>query len=82
MRGLPLAFQKLFFLVLLFSFSAYSQSSTRGEKTSNVIDKKNNEIILPHHIMLIPFEPKLYMSEIDKAINKETKMKKQKKEKV
>ena len=40
------------------------------------LNNKSNEKAVPgkHKIMLIPFEPRLYMSEIDHALNKETKL--------
>ena len=40
------------------------------------INNKSTEKTAPgkHKIMLIPFEPRLYMSEIDHALNKETKL--------
>jgi hypothetical protein len=50
---------------LFFVFFSYSQVGTRISKktTINPVGK----------IMLIPFEPKLYMSDIDRKINEETK---------
>ncbi len=43
----------------------------------NTLNQKGSEKAPPpgkHKIMLIPFEPRLYMSEVDYAINKETKL--------
>lgn len=52
--------------VLLFSVQIFSAQNT----TINTKDKNVKEGL--HKVMLIPFEPKLYNSEIDYQINKET----------
>jgi hypothetical protein len=44
-----------------------AQTTTKNQKETN-----NREPVNQHKIMLIPFEPKLYMSEIDRAINAQT----------
>jgi hypothetical protein len=44
-----------------------------GQNTTINKDKATKEVGL-HKVMLIPFEPKLYNSEIDYQINKETKL--------
>ena len=54
------------FLLCTFYFSA-----------QNTLNQKGGEKAPPpgkHKIMLIPFEPRLYMSEIDYALNKESKL--------
>ncbi len=55
----------LIFATIFFSLIAKAQEGTRN------IDKKSSEAT--GKIMLIPFEPKLYMSEIDMKINQVTK---------
>lgn len=54
-----------FLLAILLSITVYAQDQTRttGTSSSTVSGK----------IMIVPFEPKLYMSEIDKKINEQTK---------
>lgn len=59
----------LFFI--FYSFSLYSQSSTRGNELAV---ETNKEIAAKHKVMLIPFEPRLFMCEIGKNIAKETNM--------
>lgn len=60
----------LFFF--LSSFSVFSQSSTRSQ--SNDLAKTNKEIAAQHKVMIVPFEPKLFLCEIGKNISKETNM--------
>ena len=49
---------------MFFSLLSTAQEGTRNSKaTSNPVGK----------IMIVPFEPKLYMSEIDKKVNEQTK---------
>lgn len=55
---------------LLLSFSVYSQNTTINQKKSSEV----RESAAAHKAMLIPFEPKLYMSEIDRYIHAETKL--------
>jgi hypothetical protein len=61
---------------LLFSFSIFILSfQVTGQNTT--ISQKNTAEREPsgaHKAMLIPFEPRLYMSEIDRSINAETKL--------
>ena len=54
--------------VLFFSFSFYSQTTT--------IVKNNaiRDVAASHKVMIIPFENRLYLSEIDQYINAETKL--------
>jgi hypothetical protein len=62
--------KKFTFLILIFFTGEYilhAQNTTIGTK-----GKDNNTGL--HKMMIIPFEPKLYNSEIDYAINKETKL--------
>lgn len=56
------------FLFLLLAFVLGAQNTT--------INKGGEKAPPPgkHKIMLIPFEPRMYMSEVDYAINKETKL--------
>ncbi|MBS1636594.1 MAG: hypothetical protein JST26_11815 [Bacteroidetes bacterium] len=54
-----------------------SLSAVAQEKTINLDKDKpasNREILSKHKVMLIPFENRMYMSEIDQLINKETKL--------
>ena len=55
----------LFFLVC----SYFGQNTTINKK-----DKTEREVSTTHKVMLIPFEPRLYLSEIDYNINAETKL--------
>lgn len=62
--------KKLPNIVLLIVFcctAALGQNTTLNTKGGSAREATNN-----HRVMLIPFEPKLYMSEIDRAINAET----------
>lgn len=56
-----------FFLVFLAIAGVISAQNT-------TIGTKGKETVTAHKVMLIPFEPKLYNSEIDYMINKETKL--------
>ena len=47
----------------------YSQNPTISQK-----GKSERESAASHKVLIIPFEPKLYMSEIDRNINAETKL--------
>jgi hypothetical protein len=62
-----------FFLVSL-AFIILSINLAGQNPTLNQKNKPEREASSLHKIMLIPFEPKLYMSEIDRAINAETKL--------
>jgi hypothetical protein len=42
--------------------------------TINPKEKNTREVAATHKVMLIPFEPRLYLSEIDHSINAETKL--------
>ena len=50
---------------ILFSFYANAQDGTRSTTSKSTVPEGE--------IMLIPFEPKMYMSEIDKKVNEQTK---------
>ena len=58
----------LFFLFLLFCASLSAQEGTR---TTTTPDTKTSDAT--GKIMIVPFEPKLYMSDIDQKINQQTK---------
>ncbi len=58
--------KNIFFIFLFFYvFSSFSQEGTRTAK------KNSSEAV--RKIMIVPFDPKLYMSEIDFKINQQTK---------
>jgi hypothetical protein len=57
-----------FFLNVLF-FNAEGQNTTINQK-----NKVDREMPAAHKAMIIPFEPRLYISEIDHKINAETKL--------
>jgi hypothetical protein len=63
--------KKIFCLFVLscFATNLFGQDKVIGTKT-----KAERETTAAHKAMLIPFEPKLYMSEIDRNINLETKL--------
>ena len=61
---------KLFFLSLFFILSCVFSFAQEGTRSANAHD-----ISPVGKIMLIPFEPKLYMSEIDQKINQQTNWK-------
>lgn len=62
----------LFALFLLFcAFTQKAQDKTIGVKTNTLT---NREIAGKHKIMLIPFENRMYLSEIDHLINKDSKL--------
>lgn len=58
-----------FLFLLLISVSSVGQDKTIGKQ-----EVLTREAAARHRMMLIPFEPKLYFSEIDMSINRETKM--------
>jgi len=50
-------------------FNSFGQTTTINQK-----DKLPREMVSAHKVMLIPFEPRLYLGEIDHKINAETKL--------
>lgn len=64
--------KKYIFILILFNFCfqyVLAQQTTLKENT-----KTNRENATSHKILIIPFEPRLYLSEIDYYINNETKL--------
>ncbi|MGZ4098252.1 MAG: hypothetical protein ACXVNM_05205 [Bacteroidia bacterium] len=59
----------LFFVLSILILNSFAQEKTISQKES-----KDRETLTTHKVMLIPFEPKLYLSEIDHNINSETKL--------
>ena len=59
----------ILFCFIILSLSLTSQNTTISQKNTTV-----REAPASHKVMLIPFEPKLYLSEIDRSINAETKL--------
>jgi hypothetical protein len=55
-------------LSLFFSLDGLSQQQTRNTPSTE------REAPATHKVLIIPFEPKLYMSEIDRFVNAETKL--------
>jgi hypothetical protein len=55
--------------LLALSFPLLSQNSTIGEDKPQV-----KPAVEKTRVLLIPFDPKMYMSDIDRSINRETKM--------
>lgn len=63
--------KELFLLILSFlTFSFVGQNTTVGGSHN----KNEREPVAAHKVMLIPFESRLYMSEVDQSINAETKL--------
>lgn len=60
----------LYILPYLLHLSIYAQDRTIGASNN----ESNREIFKKYKIMIIPFENRMYMSEIDYQINKETKL--------
>jgi hypothetical protein len=61
-------YSRFFFLIFLLSgVSLFSQQTTINQNTKTSDRGK-------HKVMLVPFEPRMYMSEIDFYINQETKL--------
>lgn len=60
------SFLHKFFLILL-CFAALTSYAQEGVRTPDA--KKET----PAKLMIVPFEPKLYMSDIDQKVNKQTK---------
>lgn len=62
--------QNLFFISSLFLFlHSFSQNPTLNKSKTN-----ERETPALHKVMLIPFEPKLYLGEVDRAIHAETNL--------
>ena len=59
----------LFLAALLISSTLVGQNKTISSKNKN-----ERDIAAAHKVMIIPFEPRLYMGEIDMNINAETKL--------
>ena len=59
----------LFLLTFVLPLIAISQNTTISRKSE--VDR---EMANSHKAMIVPFEPKLYLSEIDQQINQETKL--------
>lgn len=55
--------------ILFLSFDLICQSTTLNQKKT-----MEREAVAAHKVMLIPFEPKLYMGEVDRSIHAETKL--------
>ncbi len=62
------AFIVLGFMMLVFQLQAQDKTISSGNKPTT------KEAISKHKIMIIPFENRMYLSEIDFMINKETKL--------
>ncbi|MDO8998606.1 MAG: hypothetical protein Q7W45_02495 [Bacteroidota bacterium] len=60
-------------LILVLTFNVISIFCI-GQSTTVGASKNNREAVAAHKVMLIPFESRLYMSEIDQNINAETKL--------
>jgi hypothetical protein len=61
----------LFFVFLCMCVLTYAQDKTIGSGQKQTAINSNST---KHKIMIVPFENRMYMSEIDFAINKETKL--------
>jgi len=61
-------------IYFLFILSCYAVNLFAQEKVISTKTTTEREATTTHKAMLIPFEPKLYMSEIDRNINLETKL--------
>jgi hypothetical protein len=61
--------QYMFLVICSFSGHLFSQNTTINQKTVTP-----REATVQHKVLLVPFEPKLYLSEIDHNINAETKL--------
>jgi hypothetical protein len=59
----------LFIVFIALAFTLFGQNTTIKPK-----EKSDRETSLAHKVMLIPFEPRLYLSEIDHNINAESKL--------
>lgn len=56
----------VFFMATCFAFAQHTTINSKSNEKTPPLGK--------HKIMLIPFEPRMYMSEVDYAINAETKL--------
>lgn len=54
-------------LFVVIAFGVYGQQPVVLKQSSKVVDNTTN-----HKVMLVPFEPRLYLSEMDYSINKQT----------
>jgi hypothetical protein len=61
-------------LLIFAGLTFQALQSTGQNPTLNQKNKPERELSSVHKVMLIPFEPKLYMSEIDRNVNTETKL--------
>ncbi len=61
---------------LVISFSLFISTFYLSSQNPTLNQKKNTERepVTAHKVMLIPFEPKLYMGEVDRNFNAETKL--------
>jgi len=59
---------------LLSAISFFAQSTTYSPEEKKNLPQTNAQLEEQHKILVIPFEPKLYMSEIDMYVNKESKL--------
>lgn len=57
----------IFLLILAISFKAFSQETTKGDVAKNNISDKKS-------VLIIPFEPRLYISDIDNQIATKNEM--------
>ena len=63
-------YKSIIFLTFnLFIATYYCQNTTINQK-----EKTERDVSTKHKVMLIPFEPRLYLSEIDYFINADTKL--------
>ncbi|MCE3226769.1 MAG: peptidoglycan-binding protein [Bacteroidetes bacterium] len=59
---------------IITAFSLLSLTVAAQNTTINPKEKTEREVAAAHKVMIIPFEQRLYLSEIDYKINEETKM--------
>jgi hypothetical protein len=62
----------LLFVACFLAITFQAQNSTRGE--DNKPDENLKSGSAKKKVLLIPFDPKMYMSDIDRSINRDTKM--------
>jgi len=69
-------FKSIFSIVLsLIAFVSFAQSTTYSpEEKKAPLPQTNAQLEQAHKVLVIPFEPRLYMSEIDMYVNKESKL--------
>ncbi len=71
-REIKPLFRYVGLLLLAFSFSqGNAQDDTRGKNEKESLTKTG---VTKQKVLIIPFDPKMYMSDIDRSINRETKM--------